>query len=61
VPPAPKKLVDPQSNISLAAKTCDACVAPDGLMYVTDRNAGLNVLQYGGRAFGEMRNSKGCR
>ena len=48
IPPTPAKLVDPRPNIALAAKTCDAYVTPEGLMYVTDWNAGLHVLQYEG-------------
>ncbi|MFL5151427.1 MAG: LVIVD repeat-containing protein [Microvirga sp.] len=48
VPPVPKKLVDPRPNIALAAKTCDCYVTPEGLMYVTDWNAGLHVLEYFG-------------
>ena len=48
MPPTPAKLVDPRPNIALAAKTCDAYVTPEGLMYVTDWNAGLHVLQYEG-------------
>jgi hypothetical protein len=28
--------------------TCDVLVMPDGLMYVSDWNAGLHVLQYEG-------------
>ena len=48
VPPVPKKLVDPRPNIGLAAKTCDAYVRPDGLMFVSDWNAGMHVLQYQG-------------
>ena len=46
VPPAPKKLIDPRPNVALAAKTADIYVTPDGLMYVSDWNAGLHVLQY---------------
>jgi hypothetical protein len=46
VPPTPKRLIDPRPNVGLAAKTCDAYVAPDGLMYVSDWNGGMNVLQY---------------
>jgi hypothetical protein len=46
VPPTPKKLVDPRPNIALAAKTCDAYVRPDGMMFVSDWNAGMHVLQY---------------
>ena len=48
VPPPPKKMIDPRPKVSLAAKTADLYVMPDGLMFVTDWNAGLNVLQYEG-------------
>ena len=48
VPPVPKRLIDPRPNIALAAKTADIYVAADGLMYVSDWNAGLHVLQYEG-------------
>jgi hypothetical protein len=48
VPPTPAKLVDPRPNVTLAAKTADVLVTTDGLMYVTDWNAGLHVLQYDG-------------
>jgi len=46
VPPIPERMVDPRPNVTHAAKTCDLYVRPDGLMYVTDWNGGLNVLQY---------------
>ena len=48
VPPAPQRLIDPRPNVSLAAKTCDAYVTTEGLMYVSDWNAGMHVLQYEG-------------
>ena len=48
VPPAPAKLIDPRPNVALAAKTADLFVTRDGLIYVSDWNAGLNVLQYEG-------------
>jgi hypothetical protein len=48
IPPTPKKLIDPRPNVSLAAKSADIFVAKDGLIYVSDWNAGLNVLQYEG-------------
>jgi hypothetical protein len=48
VPPVPKKLIDPRPNVGLAAKTCDAYVTTDGLMYVSDWNGGMHVLQYEG-------------
>ena len=48
LPPTPKKLIDPRPNVSLAAKTADIFVTKDGLIYASDWNAGLNVLQYEG-------------
>ena len=48
VPPTPKKLVDPRPNIGLDAKSADIFVTKEGLIYVTDWNAGLNVLEYKG-------------
>ena len=42
------KLIDPRPNVALAAKTADIYVRPDGLMYVSDWNAGLRVLEYQG-------------
>jgi hypothetical protein len=48
VPPTPSRLIDPRPNVSLAAKTADVYVTTEGLLYVTDWNAGLHVLQYEG-------------
>jgi hypothetical protein len=48
VPPTPKRLIDPRPNVALAAKAADIYVRTDGLVYVSDWNAGLNVLQYEG-------------
>jgi len=48
VPPAPKKLIDPRPKVALAAKAADILVTTDGLVYVSDWNAGLNVQQYEG-------------
>lgn len=48
VPPAPKKLIDPRPNIALAAQTCDNYVTREGLIYVSDWNAGMHVLEYQG-------------
>ena len=48
VPPAPNKLIDPRPNETLAAKSADVYVTTEGLMYVTDWNGGLNVLQFEG-------------
>jgi hypothetical protein len=41
-------LIDPRPNVALAAKAADIYVTASGLMYVSDWNAGLNVLQYEG-------------
>jgi len=35
-------------NVAVAAQTCDVYVTPDGIMYVSDWNAGLHVLEYQG-------------
>jgi hypothetical protein len=48
VPPPPKKMFDPRPNVAKCAMTCDCYVTPSGLMYVSDWNAGLHVLQYEG-------------
>ena len=48
VPPTPDRLIDPRPNVALAAKTADVYVTTSGLMYVSDWNAGLNVLEYEG-------------
>jgi len=48
VPPVPKKLIDPRPNIALDAKTADLYVTPEGLMFVSDWNAGMHVLEYKG-------------
>jgi hypothetical protein len=48
IPPTPRKLIDPRPNVSLAAKTADIYVQKDGLIFTSDWNAGLNVLQYEG-------------
>jgi hypothetical protein len=48
VPPTPSKLIDPRPNVALAAKSADLFVTREGLIYVSDWNAGLNVLEYKG-------------
>jgi hypothetical protein len=48
VPPAPEKMVDPRPNRPRVIQSNDVYVAPDGLMYVTDVNDGLTILQYKG-------------
>jgi hypothetical protein len=48
VAPAPARLIDPRPQVSLAAKSADILVTTDGLLYVTDWNGGLHVLEYKG-------------
>ncbi len=48
VPPNPQKLVDPRPNRPSVVQSTDVYVDPDGLMYLTDKNAGLNILQFEG-------------
>jgi hypothetical protein len=48
VPPTPRKLIDPRPNVAVAAKSADVYVTNDGVIYVTDWNAGLNVLEFEG-------------
>jgi hypothetical protein len=48
VPPAPARMIDPRPHVARSALTCDCYVTTEGLMYVTDWNAGLHVLQYEG-------------
>jgi hypothetical protein len=48
VPPVPELIVDPRPNRPQVIQSNDVYVAPDGLMYLTDVNAGLTILQYNG-------------
>jgi hypothetical protein len=48
VPPPPARLVDPRPNRPRVIQSNDVYVGPDGLMYLTDVNAGLTILQYRG-------------
>ena len=48
VPPPPERIVDQRPNPARVIQSCDVFVAPDGLMYLTDTNAGLYILQYEG-------------
>jgi hypothetical protein len=48
VPPDPEKLVDPRPNRPVVVQSTDLYVDPTGLIYLTDKNAGLNILQFEG-------------
>ena len=46
VPPMPKTMIDPRPRVARNALTCDCYVTKDGLIFATDWNAGLHVLEY---------------
>jgi hypothetical protein len=46
VPPAPHRLVDHRLNRSKVIQSCDVLVTADGLVYSTDFNGGLYILEY---------------
>jgi len=48
VPPNPTKMADPRPNRPMVLQSADCYVDRNGLMYVTDQNVGLNILQYEG-------------
>jgi hypothetical protein len=48
VPPNPAKMVDPRPNRPQVLQSGDCYVDRDGLMYLTDQNVGLNILQFEG-------------
>ncbi len=46
VPPAPRRLMDPRPGKKKVIQSCDLFVDSAGLVYVTDYNAGLYVMEY---------------
>jgi hypothetical protein len=48
VPPAPEKMFDPRPASQRQIQTCDVFVDRNGMLYVTDYNAGLYILEYTG-------------
>lgn len=46
VPPAPRSLMDPRPGKKKVIQSCDLFVDAAGLIYVTDYNAGLYVMEY---------------
>jgi hypothetical protein len=46
VPPPPERIVDQRPNPAKVIQSCDVFVDPNGVMYLTDTNAGLYILQY---------------
>ena len=48
VPPPPARMFDTRPNRPRVIQSCDIYVDPNGLVYVTDYNAGLYILEYKG-------------
>jgi hypothetical protein len=48
VPPDPERMADPRPNRPRVIQSCDCFVDAQGIMYLTDSNAGLNILQFEG-------------
>lgn len=48
VPPAPEKVVDIRPSAVKVIQSCDVNVDKNGVMYLTDTNAGLYILEYQG-------------
>jgi hypothetical protein len=48
VPPAPSKMMDHRPNRARVIQSADVFVDASGLIYSTDYNAGLFILEYGG-------------
>jgi hypothetical protein len=46
LPPVPERLHDTRPGRPRVIQSCDVFVDRDAVMYVTDYNAGLSVLQY---------------
>ncbi len=48
VPPNPERMMDPRPNRPRVIQSADCYVDPNGVMYLTDTNAGLSILQFDG-------------
>jgi len=48
VPPRPRRLVDPRPNRARVIQSTDVFVDRNGIVYCTDYNAGLYIMEYAG-------------
>ena len=48
VPPAPRSLMDTRPNRQRVIQSADVFVTADGLIYSTDYNGGLYVIEFDG-------------
>jgi len=46
VPPTPSRLVDTRLNRAKVIQTCDVLVDKEGVVYTTDFNGGMYILEY---------------
>ena len=46
VPPAPARFMDRRPNRAQVIQSCDVWVSKEGLVYASDYNAGLYILEY---------------
>jgi len=46
VPPAPQRMIDRRADRPRVIQTCDVFVDASGLVYTTDYNAGLHIMEY---------------
>lgn len=49
VPPNPTRMVDPRPNRAQVTQSNDCYVDPDGVIFLTDQNGGLYILEYDGQ------------
>ena len=49
VPPPPARNVDPRASGALVPQTADLIVTAEGLVFATDLNAGLSILEFKGK------------
>jgi hypothetical protein len=48
VPPQPARNVDPRASAALVPQTADLIVTAEGLIFATDLNAGMSILEFKG-------------
>jgi hypothetical protein len=48
VPLNPERMMDPRPNRPRVIQSADCYVDPNGLVYLTDTNAGLHILEFEG-------------
>ena len=49
VPPPPSRNVDPRASAALVPQSADLIVTAEGLVFATDLNAGMSILEFKGK------------